>query len=374
MLRTSSFILLRMAIAIIVFLAFSPEAKAQQLIHDLEQDWISYSNEHQGFLPVDQQNLEDDVISLIISNKEYNPYYLVIGVREEASLFYRNKLIATLLPGYTSFKIDSLKKSIDDKAPFLSIFGGQLLPYLTTKVYTKPIESNLIEEYEPDRFANAFSNFTYTAITILLFFFVILKVRIPEIVEQYLLIERSIRLKTIDELIYKIPYLKAPNIWVVALISSLFGFATISFMYFYPNELNVFGINPGNAVYALLITYWIIITSIIFVGIIFKYFLTVIIASVFGLNITNVHFASSLRLIFILGLMLAAIALTQFLFVDTITENYYWVALVAGLAVIEIIILLKLTLVTSHTLLYIIVYLCASEILPVVFLFKLYTA
>jgi len=72
--------------------------------------------------------------------------------------------------------------------------------------------------------------------------------------------------------------------------------------------------------------------------------------------------------------MLAAIALTQFLFVDTITENYYWVALVAGLAIIEIILLLKLTLVTSHTLLYIIVYLCASEILPVVFLFKLYTA
>ena len=368
---------LRQIVVLLVLLCglgSSISAKAQQLVRDLAQDWLTYSEDRHGFLPVDQQKLETQIINFSLSTNELDPFYLVIGVREEATLFYEDELIATLSPGYTSFKIDSLKAALQDSRPFLAIYGGQLLPYLETAVYTLPLPTQQVQRYEPLRFGNAFSNFVYTTTTLILLFFVLLKVRLPEVTEQYLLLHRSLRFKTIDELIYKISYLRFPNVWFLLFIATLFAYSTSIFMYFFPNELHFFGWNPLSFGYGKLLTFWVLVTLVIFTGIILKYFLTAIIASLFGLNITNIHYASSLRLILLLGLLLAFLASFQFIFVSNINEMIYWIILVASLIIIEIVLFFKLTLVSSHTLLYIIVYLCATEIIPVVFLFKLYTA
>jgi len=347
---------------------------SQQLIQDLQQDWLMYNAEYNGFLPVDLQNLETEIINFSLENDELDPFYLVIGVRDEAHLFYRDKLISTLEPGYTSFAIDSLKEALGSESPFLTIYGHLLLPYLETAIYTSPLPHDSMERYEPVRFANAFSNFVYSVTTLILIFFILLRVWMSEVVEQYLLVPRSLRLKTIDELIYKIPYLRSPNIWFLLFLASLFAYATTIFMYFYPNELHFFGWHPTSASYGKLLLFWGLITVVIFIGIILKYVLTQIVASLFGLSIANIHYASSLRLIVLLGLLLALMGLSQFLFGIQFSENYYWSVLVISLVIIELILYFKLTLVTSYTLLYIIVYLCATEIIPVIFLFKLYTA
>lgn len=346
----------------------------QQLVQDLEQDWLEYKPELNGFLPVDLQYLESEIINFNLNKKELDPFYLVIGVHEEAYLFHGDKLISSLSPGYTSFAVDSLKKSLGTERPFLTIYGRQLLPYLETAIYTRPLPAGSMAGYEPVRYANAFSNFVYSVSTLMLIFFIVLRVWMSEVVEQYLLVPRSLRLKTIDELIYKIPYLRSPNIWFLLFLASLFAMATTIFMYFYPNELHFFGWNPTTASYSNLLLFWGLISIVIFIGIILKYVLTQIMATLFGLNIANIHYASSLRLIVLLGLLLVMMGLSQFLFGIHFSEIYYWSVLVISLIIIELILFFKLTLVTSYTLLYIIVYLCATEIIPVIFLFKLYTA
>lgn len=358
----------------LVVMALPTNVLSQQLVRDLAQDWLEYNEDKKGFLPVDQQRLETRIINFSLSTNELDPFYLVIGVRREATLFYKDELLADLKPGYSSFKIDSLKTVLEDSSPFLTIYGSQLLPYLETAVYTRPLPANTEISYEPLRFGNAFSNYVYTATSLLLLFFVLLKVRLPEITDQYLLLQRSLRLKTIDELIYKISYLRFPNIWFLLFIASLFGYSTSIFMYFHPNELHFFGWNPLSFGYGNLLIFWVLVSLIIFVGIILKYFLTVIMSSLFGLNITSIHYASLLRLILLLGLLLATLSFFQFIFVINISEMVYWIVLIASLVIIEAILFFKLTLVTTHTLLYIIIYLCATEIIPVVFLFKLYTA
>ena len=348
--------------------------KAQQLVRDLAQDWQEYNAEMNGFLPVDQQKLGTEIIYFSLSTNEFDPFYLVIGIREEATLFYEDELIATLPSGYTSFKIDSLKKELKDDKPFLAIYGKPLFPYLETAIYTQPLRTQKLAAYQPLRFGNDFSNFVYTATTLILLFFVLLKVRLPEITEQYLLVQRSLRFKTIDELIYKISYLKFPNVWFLLFVASLFGYSTSIFMYFFPNELHFFGWNPLSFDYGNLLIFWVLVTLIIFVGLILKYVLTAIISSLFDLNITNVHYASSIRLILLLGIILALMGFCQFVLQIDISVMTYWLLLVISLVIIEAILFFKLTLVTTHTLLYIIVYLCATELIPVVFLFKLYTA
>jgi hypothetical protein len=346
---------------------------SQQLIHNLKQDWVSYSQEHQGFLPVDEQNLTSKVISFSLKNDEFNPFYLSISVNHKAYLFYRGQLLSQLNPGWNNFRIDSLKEVVMDSEPFFSIHGNNLLPNLVTEVRTKPIIGQSAYLFKPSRFSNSFSNFFYTAFTFLLFIIVVLKTRFPELTNQYFLLQRTFRFKTIDELIYKIPYLRAPNIFFLFLISTLFAFSTLCFMYFFPGELEILGVSPSSDGFWNIGMDWGIVTLIIFTAIILKYFLTAIMSSVFGLNITNIHYASLVRLVFIMALLMATISLTQFLIPDLISEQFYWIVLVVGLIIIEVILFFKLTLVTGHTLLYIIVYLCATELIPVVFLFKLYT-
>jgi len=374
MLRHSKQLRVLILVMIILGLENALPAAGQQLVRDLAQDWLEYSPDQDGFLPVDQQKLETGIINFTLTSGELDPFYLVIGVREEATLFYKDQLIARLPPGFSSFKIDSLKDALSDPRPFLAIYGDQLLPYLKTAVYTRPLPNVQLEDYEPERFANAFSNFIYTTTTLIFLFFVLLKVRLPEITEQYLLLQRSLRFKTIDELIYKISYLKFPNLWFMLFIAALFAYSTAIFMYFYPNELHFFGWHPLSFGYIKLLLFWFLVLTVIFIGLILKYVLTVIVASLFGLTITNIHYASSLRLILLLGIILAALSFGQFIFQVNINETVYWVVLIVSLFLTEALLFFKLTLVTSHTLLYIIVYLCATEIIPVVFLFKLYTA
>jgi hypothetical protein len=358
----------------LVLVLVSYQVAAQQLVQDLQQEWLKFDDEHHGFLPVEAHDLDTKVISFTLSSPEFDNFYLTIGVQRRASLFYRNTLIATLNPGYSSFKIDSLKRLINDQSPFLSIEGDQLLPDLTTEIITLPRANTAMMPYQPPYFNTSFSNFIYGALTVLLIYFVLLKTRIPDLTSQYLLIQRTFRLKTIDELIYKISYLKAPNIFFLIYISLLFGFATISFMYFYPAELSVFGINTAIIGFWWLTLYWLGISLFIFMALILKFFWITIIAHVFALNIINVHYASVLRLVFLLGIAISSLTFLQFMLPGAILQSYYWILLVGSLLIIEVILFFKLSLLSTHTLIYIIVYLCATELLPVIFLFKLYTA
>jgi len=362
--------------SLLVFLlltTFGFRASAQQLVYDLKQNWVYYNFENHGFLPLGQQDLHNKVISFKLSNKEFDKFYLTLVVPQKSYLFYRANLISTLKRGTTSFSIDSLKKAINNKQPTLTIYGNKLLPELKTEVRTQPTDNNEVSLYQPSRFTSSFSDFFYLALTVIIIFFVILKTRFAELTDQYLLFQRAFKFRTIDELIYKINFLGIPNIFFIFLISLILGFVTLSFMYFYPGELAILGIYPGVGLLSILVLYWLEITAIILVIFIAKYFLMILLSAVFTLKITSIHFAAFLRLIFYLSFILLIITSFQFVIIGVLPKSFYWSVLLFGLVVIELIIFFKLTLVSTHTLIYNIIYLCATEIIPIVFLFKFFT-
>jgi len=345
---------------------------AQQLVYDLKQDWIYYNAENQGFLPLDKHNIENRAISFALEDPEFDQFCLTLVVAEKAYLFYRTKLLATVLAGTTNYKIDSLKNMLGNDKPYLTIYGNNLLPQLITEVRTLPTNKNGRAVYQPIRFINNFSNFFYLSLTIILFLLVILKTRFSDLADQYLLFQRSLRIKTIDELIYKIHYLRFPNILFIAAISIMFGFVALSFMYFYPGQLSILNINPVASTFSMLVISWLEISGILFLALVLKYLLTLFISSMFSLNVASIHYASSLRLLFPLAIVLIILTLFQFLSVGLVTQPVYWIIFLFGLLIMEVILLLKLSLVTTHALIYIIVYLCATELIPIVFFIKYY--
>jgi hypothetical protein len=353
------------------FLAMAIPVSAQQLVYDLRQEWVYYSPENQGFLPLDEQNLENKVISFKLSDAEFDQFYLSLVVTEKSYLFYGTNLLATLPAGITNFKIDSLRNAVRDGQPFITIYGNKLLPKLITEVRTQPLTLDKVSPYQPIKFANEFSNFFYLCTTLIFLFFIILKTRFSELADQYLLFQRAIRVKTIDELIYKIPYLRTPNILFIAFISLMLGFVILSFMYFYPEQILFLGIHPGVATFWILILNWLEISGLILILTVSKYFLTIAMSSLFSLNIANIHFASSQRLLWSFSFILMFLTLIQYFLIGLVPLAIYLLIILLGIMIIQMILYLKLSLVTTHTLLYIIVYLCATEIIPLVILYKI---
>jgi hypothetical protein len=353
------------------FLAMAIPVSAQQLVYDLRQEWVYYSPENQGFLPLDEQNLENKVISFKLSDAEFDQFYLSLVVTEKSYLFYGTNLIATLPAGITNFKIDSLRNAVRDGQPFITIYGNKLLPKLITEVRTQPLTLDKVSPYQPIKFANEFSNFFYLCTTLIFLFFIILKTRFSELADQYLLFQRAFRVKTIDELIYKIPYLRTPNILFIAFISLMLGFVILSFMYFYPEQILFLGIHPGVATFWILILNWVEISGLILILTVSKYFLTIAMSSLFSLNIANIHFASSQRLLWSFSFILMFLTLIQYFLIGLVPLAIYLLIILLGIMIIQMILYLKLSLVTTHTLLYIIVYLCATEIIPLVILYKI---
>ncbi len=358
-------------IAFILMLIVGFETYAQRLVYDLSQDWVYYDFEYQGFLPLGQEDAHKNIIGFKISNKEFDQFYLNISVADKSYLFYRDKLIAVLAKGTSSFKIDSLKNSIGSNQPTLTVYGNKLLPALRTVVSTQARANGAVEHYQPDRFANSFSNFFYIALTLIVILFVILKTKFTELADQYLLFQRAFKFRTIDELIYKIEFFGYPNNIFILLLSMIFGFVTLSYMYFYPGALTILDIQPGGATLPILGLYWLEITVIVLVIFIAKYILMLMFSSMFALKTLSIHFATILRLMLYLSFLLLIMTAGQFIIIGVLPETFYWVVIVLALLAIEVILYFKITLFSKYTLLYNIIYLCATEIIPMVFLFKI---
>jgi uncharacterized protein DUF4271 len=358
----------------VCILALAVQASAQQLVYDLRQEWVQYNIENQGFLPIDEQDLANKVISFKLAESEFDHFYLSCVVTEKSYLFYGTKLFATIPAGVSNFKIDSLRKALGDSQPFITIYGNKLLPRLITQVRTQPLSKSKVSSFLRIRFANDFSNFFYFGTTIIFLIFVVLKMRFHELADQYLLFQRAVNMKTIDELIYKIPYLGAPNFLFMVFISLVLGFATLSFTYFYPEEILFLEINAGVSSFGYLILHWLEISALILALIVFKYLVTKAITSLFGLNIASIHFASFLRLLWWFSFLLVFLVLTQYFVIGWLSLNTFLIIIVLVVLSMQFILFFKLSLVTTHTLLYIIVYLCATEIIPILILFKILTS
>ena len=359
----------QMRISLLLFLLALP-GYSQQLVYDLRQDLVYYNTESQSFLPVEEQNLVNKAISFKLADSEFDQFYLTLSVKEKSYLFYRTKLILTLFPGITSLKIDSLKSAIGDEQPFLTIYGEKLLPEVLVQVRTKPVTEMAISNYQPIRFANDFSNFFYLIATFILAAFVLLKTQFPELTDQYLLLYRAVKLKTIDELIYKMNFLAYPSILFLVFISLIGGFVIMSFMYHYPGELVILEITPGAIHFWQLLFGMAQISFLILLLIVLKYLWILLLSSVFAIKIASIHFASFLRLILPLALSLLFLTFVQHTIIGIVPQILYWLILLVGILAMEVILYLKLTLATTHTLLYIIIYLCATEIIPIVLVLK----
>lgn len=361
-----------LTLCIIFLSSYAALAQESNIIFNLRQNWLYYDQLSEGFLPV-VANYPGNAISFSLDGEQFSKkqLYIYVGSNKETSLFYKNKLIASLKEGNNYFDIDSLTFSLKTNAPFLTVYGKSVSKGLQTYVVNKGYinQSNSNERFH---FRSAsFSSFFIFASILLYITLALIKFRVSDLFRQYTVVQRALNPQTIDELIYKGRFFGMPSIFMVTWMS----FASGLILTFLFNKLNIHTININaidNGTVFFYLVYWLMYSLGFFLLFLFRYGLVVIMASVFDMSsVRNVHYATHLRLTYYLLVILLALITLDYFSIISIGRLLIIGVVFSTLLAIIILTGIRLSFIIRHTFVHLFLYLCGTEIFLFVFVYKL---
>ncbi len=354
---------------VLLMIIGSTPLSGQQLVYDLTPDWVYFDVGDEGFLPAVMEKGEKNAISFTLPANEFDKFYLRIVVNGPAYLFHDKELVQKLAAGTTYLQVDSLKKALNVITPQLTVFSNELATGLSTVIVDSPGGSVNIDK---EVVKNAdFNNFFVLATTLLLLALVLLRIFFNEVASQYFSWLRIVDVKTMDELIYKLKFFGSPNNYFIFLMSLITALNLMAFNYIHPAILNPDLFDAAATSLSSYLLTWLYLSVLAFIVIFLKYLIIYGFSFLFEFKTARIHFASHLRIVFLALLILFTLSLIDYFFILlNLVHIIYWGGLL--LTIIRIILLfLRLLRLTNHTVLHLLLYLCATEIIPLVFVYKL---
>ena len=341
----------------------------QQLVYDLTPDWVYFDSDDQGFLPAIMEKGEKSAVSFTLPASEFDKFYLRIIVNRPAYLFHDMQLVKKLPLGTSYLKVDSLKTSLNSNTPLLTIFSNDLSSGLSTVIVDTPGKEESIAE-EVVKSAD-FNNFFVLSATLLMAMLVLLRILYSEVAGQYFTLLRVVDIKTMDELIYKLRFFGVPNVYFILLMSMITSWIVIAFNHNHPAIINPELFDAAATSFSSYMLSWFFLTLVATCIVFFKYAIISLFSYLFEFKTAGIHFASHLRIVFLSLIVLAALTFADYFILSKNIESIlYWGVLFLTLLRI-ILLFLRLLRLTNHTVLHLLLYLCATEIIPFVFIYKL---
>ncbi|MCF6352521.1 MAG: DUF4271 domain-containing protein [Cyclobacteriaceae bacterium] len=344
--------------------------QANGVIYDLRQNWVQYDEEAESFLPVVAQTSGNSV-SFKLEANQFGGYWLFIETTKKAHLFHKNVLLTEIPKGAHYYSLDSLFEQIGNLTPMLSIYGNDIKVGLTTLIVKKnhiPTKADLAEVHIKNKL---FTSFFIIVSILLLAGLAIIKIISHDIFSQYTNTLRIFSFTTLDEIIYKGRFFANPNIQLISWMSASAAFI----LYLLLTKLNIHFIDLGwvnhNSMLFHIIHLFIFAVGFLILFII-RYMLIIGMGSIFDMpSISNIHFASHLRLTFYLLLVLQTISTFDYFSVFHINVDLFLFIVFGGLFTIIVLIGIRLSFIIRHPFVQIFLYLCGTEIFLFVFVYKL---
>jgi hypothetical protein len=341
----------------------------QQVVYDLAPDWVYFDFHERGFLPAVMANGDKVAISFTLPEDEFDRFYLRIIVNSPAYLFHNQQLIRILEQGPTYLPVDSLKSYLSTSTPQLTIYGQDLIRGLSTEIVSSGGGFAEIPMTRPKN--NAYNNYFIMVLLLFMIGLVLLQSLFSELTGQYFALTRTLDTKTMDEPIYKIRFLGVPNIYFIALMSLAISWVMVSYHQSNPAVLlpDLFDATVAN--FSSYMVTWLLLAGLAFLIFVIKYFLVFSMSGLFAFKTAGIHFASHLRLEFWTLLLVALLTIVDHFFIIHWLVHVLFIGTILFTILRIIFIFLRLLRLTNHTILHLLLYLCATEIIPFVFIYKL---
>jgi hypothetical protein len=357
--------------AFIIFFT-APFAQAQEagthtVVKSLDTDWQVYSNgQFQSYNP--KSDAKPRAIYFSLEANKYHGDFLKCSANGTYSLFINHQLI-NITSGTTLLNLDSLSAKISSTLQCV-IFQREGIQRLTTQI-VKPVKA----EDEPalmQRKASYFFDFSIIASFFMLAYFIVLIRTLPRLATNYFNVLRLVSLQEREENLAGSRVSSTANILFYVFGSLLAGLMLTVIFYYGSGDAS----SPMLSVDSKWdgFVQWFKWSTFVLMVFFFKLVLTFLLSSLFNIGeFVPFHFFNFLRMHFFAFGACTLLCLGYFIFKGQNPEFYSY--LLYGFAILSffwvVLIYLKLLNRVPFRFFHLFSYLCVSEIIPMVIIFKI---
>lgn len=352
---------------------------------DLQTEWQVYDDKYKAYVPyISSRHKGTKTISFWLDTEKNKPYYLVIKLKKDEYFFINQQLHQVISKeGWQAYKIDSLQKLYNDKTLFLTFYNknasvgltysfvGVFSAKISNKKATKNITTSL-QEYFRQKINNPRTSIIILVGILIFAFYTLLWNIYPRHFYNFLNIKKLFSLaRREDENALNKP-LSAGNILFVVGCVLLAGYFGLMFQEVQNYKLPFF---VRDGIFFVDIYNYFVFTLIFGVLIAGKFVLIVFLEKLLGLDkISNAHFYEHIRFSQTLYVLLCGLGLYYFVVNPSqllVFKTLSSVILLFGFIGRSVFLWIHVNKISGMRNIYLISYLCASEIIPLLIYIKL---
>jgi hypothetical protein len=340
---------------------------APVVVKDLRPDWQQYSTD--GYVPVVGISADLHTVYFPVRASLYKGQYLSVISSEECNLFVNGKLLVS--GKHLHLSLDSLSARYADEL-FFGVHGETSFGDVTTKIVS-PLapESTDQDIRRPPTF---FRDYAIIASAILLLFFLILFKTNPQLTFDYFSFAKIFSVQERNENLLASRITSSENLLFYIFCALLTGFLLSAILYLAGPHFHVerfYGIASLGGAFGA----WLRLSLFVLALLAAKLIIVLTFSSLFSFRETiSFQFFNFLRFVLFIAVVMAILSLLFFVFKGDqplFYERLMILALVL-LSVGSVMVLIKLLARSPFSFFHLFSYLCASEIIPLVIIIKIF--
>lgn len=355
--------------------AFSQNVRVQ----DLKGEWLVYNQDQESLVPFVKDFFDQKSINFYLDLNKYQDYHLSLDLPTKTSLLIENRIVFSSKKRVTKFfNIDSLKQLYNADNILISIFSAD--------INVEKIGSEIV-----DRNSNQLSNSTETMVdisrrrhNIYIDFFILavisilasvvfVKQIIKSTFSDYLSVSSTFSIKPKSEALYSIGVFASSNILMYILYGLSLGFMIIMTLASSPNEL-ITGFQ--NEKPFQLIGLSLLLSIVLVILLVLRYFLLRIVGGLYKMkNLVSIQFYDYLRITFFMLLVFFVLLVFNFGIGGSLIntdKSLFVIIFIFLLCLRPLFIFLKLNNLAGIKNLHLFSYICATELIPLTIIVKLF--
>ncbi len=342
---------------------------APVVVKDLRPQWIQYSEG--SYKPV--QQVPDDLrtVYFFLRADGFKGQYLSIASPERINLFVNGRMVAS---GKTLFLgLDSLSTLYDNEL-FFGVHGEKLIGSVLTQVVSPLSAPSTSLRMDVARAPTFFRDYAVLASAALLLFFLILFRTNPQLTFDYFSFAKIFSVQERNENLLASRITSSENLLFYVFCAMLAGFllsAVLYFAGFYFHVEKFYGIASLGGAFSV----WLKLSLFVLLLLAAKLIIVLTFSSLFSFRETvSFQFFNFLRFVLFTAVVMAILSLLYFIFKGDQPWFYERLIIMALglLSVGSVMVLIKLLARAPFSFFHLFSYLCASEIIPLVIIIKIF--
>ena len=352
-------------------------AQVYEQARDMKKSLLVYDSKQKSYVPyVYGTPFYANAASFILNTKENEGLYLDIDTKGKSALFVENDIVALQDVGdRLLLDIDSLRRSYDTEALFMTLYQKELNLNTATISIVRKVGNSVLNDHTAEGIAivsrefSSFKNYYIVGLLLILALFAMLKATYPRAFGEFYSVSRAFSMRWREDSVIAGKPVSGASFLFLLMYCLVMAFVIQAFLHETGNAIAQFNIDIYEGFTASLFS-WFGLALLVFFAMVIKLLIIWVASNLLGFkDMVSVHFFDYMRISqILLFLLLIAATLSVLSYNDFLESSNNLMGYVFGFTVLLTVILLFFKLLSTpvYRNMYLISYLCTTEILPLI--------